>query len=123
MFLFNAVLNETNLTGVDLSDAAPPVIADLDIKILNALNAGGTLDMDNWQTGEKAFSRGGWAIHLAGEAGTRLETTFGAHVAAGLIYAAAYPQMRVPDFYASNADALHDMQRRAAAGPPVHRLT
>jgi hypothetical protein len=69
--------------------------------------------MTNWHTCETAHCRAGWAIHLAGGFGYGLEYAFGPSLAGALIYARAYPGMKVPDFHASNEDALADIEARA----------
>lgn len=63
--------------------------------------------MSFWQT-----CRAGLAISLAGEEGAALERAHGALLAGALIYfsSAGY----VPDFYASNEDALSDIKAHAA---------
>ncbi len=55
---------------------------------------------------------------LAGRAGQELEAKIGTANAAYLIYAASDSARPVVDFYASNAAALSDMQRRAIGGAP-----
>jgi hypothetical protein len=55
--------------------------------------------------------RAGWAIHLAGDAGYALEKQMGAPAAGALIYHASAGY--VPDFYATNDDALADMRARS----------
>lgn len=55
-------------------------------------------------------------ITLAGKKGSALEKAVGPSVAAALIYFKSDPTLeRVPDFYASNEDALADMKRLAEA--------
>ena len=104
-----------------------PVIKNLDASILDAVEAGGVLDMGNWH-GEEIGSdglyipvrqqicgtthcRAGWAIHLAGEAGIALQEAMGADSAGACIYLASTGS--VPDFFASNKEAMEDMRRRA----------
>lgn len=88
-----------------------PVVPDLDAAILAAIDAGGALDMREWHTCETTHCRAGWAITLGGEQGAALEKLCGAWLAGALIYqrSAGY----VPDFLASDDDALADMRSRA----------
>ena len=59
--------------------------------------------------------RAGWAIHLAGEDGYALEDAVGPSLAGALIIQASCPWIeKVPDFTASNDDALADIKARAA---------
>ena len=69
--------------------------------------------MDRWHTCETTHCRAGWAIALAGDAGAALEKTLGSGGAGALIYAKAYPDLRIPNFYTSNELALEDIRSRA----------
>jgi uncharacterized protein YjbI with pentapeptide repeats len=90
-----------------------PVVTDLDRKILDALAAGGSLEMGAWHSCETTHCRAGWAIHLAGKAGYDLERRLGNSALAGrAIYRASTG--RSPHFYATNERALQDIQRCAA---------
>ena len=111
--LIGANLTGANLTGADLTWANIPKIERLHSKILEAINAGGKLEMDNWHTCETTHCRSGWAIQLAGELGKRLEESVGSNAAGALIFAASYPDQNVPDFYATNEDAMADIERCA----------
>jgi hypothetical protein len=42
-----------------------------------------------------------------------MEGLIGAPAAGALLYARAYPGMKVPDFYCSNEEALKDIKARA----------
>ena len=106
-------LSDSNLSGSDLSGI--PVIPNIDRTILSAVEGGGTLEMGNWHTCGTTHCRGGWAVHLAGEAGAALEKRIGTPAAAALIYAASRPNMALPDFYASNSEALADIRACAEA--------
>ena len=73
--------------------------------------------MDQWHSCESAHCRAGWAITLAGRAGKALEERLGTNAAAALIYMASDPCLEhVPDWYATNEDALEDMARLAGVG-------
>jgi hypothetical protein len=105
-----------DLSGADLSWAvlgSIPVVPALDARILAAIEAGGGLETAAWHTCETTHCRAGWAIRLAGAAGEALEEALGAAVAGTFIYAASRPGLPIPDFYASNADALADLRMSA----------
>ena len=53
----------------------------------------------------------GWAITVAGEQGAELERECGAWLAGALIYQAAYPAERIPDFLnQSTEEARRDIE-------------
>jgi uncharacterized protein YjbI with pentapeptide repeats len=114
--LANANLSAANLRaayfcGADLSGIkyeGVPVVPKLDAQILERIESGqGELDMGNWHTCETAHCRAGWAVTLAGEAGRALEAKIGTAAAGALIYHRSTG--RIPDFYASDEDALADI--------------
>jgi hypothetical protein len=112
--LHGAILRYANLTDANLTDAKglpKVVVKDLDTKILQAIDSGGTLSMSAWHTCETTHCRAGWAITLAGKRGKKLEENFGPQVAGTLIYLASTG--RVPDFFASDADAMCSIRRAA----------
>ncbi len=114
--LIGADLRDADLRDADLRDADlpyAPKIENLDAKILTAIDNGGALNMATWHTCETTHCRAGWAIHLAGEAGKVLESLLGPRAAGALIYNASTG--RVPDFFASDGDALADI-RACAVG-------
>jgi len=105
-----------DLSGADLSRAVlgdVPVVPAIDARILAAIDAGGHLETAAWHTCETTHCRAGWAIKLAGPAGEALEEALGAAIAGTFIYAASRPGMPIPDFYASNSDALADLRLAA----------
>ena len=115
--LTGAELRCANMTGFVLTGAAltgVPVVPGLDAAILRAIKAGGRFDMHAWHGCQTAHCRGGWAIALAGKAGIKLEVEVGSAVAAALIYAASRPNKPIPDFYATDDDAMADIERCAA---------
>jgi uncharacterized protein YjbI with pentapeptide repeats len=112
--LTGADLIGADLSGADLPEA--PLVSNLDGQILAAIAAGGALDMASWHACGTTHCRAGWAITLAGEAGRELEHRLGPNVAGALIYARAYPDLPVPDFFATNEAALADIQTRAVRG-------
>ncbi|HXI72320.1 MAG TPA: pentapeptide repeat-containing protein, partial [Verrucomicrobiae bacterium] len=116
--LSGAVLRDADLSGAVLSGAVLPYIPkidDLDGKILSAINTDGcSLNMRDWHTCETTHCRAGWAIHLSGAVGKTLESIYGPSVAGAFIYATCYPGMKIPNFTASNDEALADIKARAA---------
>lgn len=94
-----------------------PVVFMLDAKVLAAIQAAKAkgfrgLSMANWHTCMTMHCRAGWAIALAGDDGRELEALVGPATAGGLIYRASTG--RVPNFYATNDEALADIERCAA---------
>ena len=121
--LGSAYLGGADLRGANLRGAKgiPPVpkIENLDGKILDAIEAGGELDMKSWHGPEDHWCgtthcRAGWAIHEAGKAGKKLQDAVGPEAAGALIYHAAYPDLPTPDFHASDKAALDDIRKRAS---------
>lgn len=96
---------------------------NLDAKILVAISNGKprlgvnyppylpSLEMSRWHACKTTHCRAGWAIALAGRRGYALERKRGPSVAGALIYHASTG--RIPEFYASNEDALADIQKCA----------
>ena len=118
--LNGARLNGARLIGVNLDKAnlgaGVPVIPDVHRVVYEAASVPGALDMEQWHCGT-AHCRAGWIVTLAGEAGMHLEERMGTAAAAAAIYLASDPHIgRMPDFYASNDEALADMQARARDG-------
>ena len=77
---------------------------------MSALNA---LDMRNWHSCQTTHCRGGWVVHLAGEAGYALERFHNPPLAAQLIYEASGFKINPGRFYDGDDDALADMKRLA----------
>ena len=115
-YLRDADLSEANLAKALLPPGVP-IVPDIDKAILAEIEAGGELRMMDWHYCETAHCRAGWAIHLAGEAGSRLEKEIGPCAAGALIYAASRPDKPVPDFYAPDDEALEDLRQCANATP------
>ena len=115
--LAHASLAGVSFTGASLNRATlpdgVPVIGDIDAAILAAIGEDASgLDMKDWHCGT-THCRAGWPVKLAGEAGAKLERRFGTGPAGALIYAASRPGMPVPNFFATNADALADLRKCA----------
>lgn len=118
----SAILSEADLTG---AIGLPPVprIEHLDAKIVERLGIEGdwALDMTSWHDNcGTTHCRGGWAIVIAMEeypalALDRAERTLGSSVLAALLYHAATG--RVPDFHATEHEAMEDMREAAAKDP------
>jgi hypothetical protein len=110
--LGSANLGSANLRGAKYESV--PRVPKLDAKILKLIESGeGSLDMSQWHSCETTHCRAGWAVHLAGKDGYELERKLCSTAAAGaLIYHRSTG--RVPDFYASNEDALADLVACAA---------
>jgi uncharacterized protein YjbI with pentapeptide repeats len=94
--------------------ADTPVVPNIHKSIYAAARAQGALDMRTWHTCETTHCRAGWAVTLAGSASAALEEKIGTAPAATLIYLASDPHLnRIPDFFASDEDAMADMKRLA----------
>ncbi len=123
--LRGADLSGANLRSANLMDASLelsqfdnisniPIIRDIHKKVYEAASNPGALEMSDWHTCETTHCRAGWVVSLAGDAGAELEILYGTSMAATLIYLRSDPNLkRVPDFHASNEEALADMKRMA----------
>ena len=122
--LGGANLGGANLAGANLAgalkieDAEIPIIAKIDAAIMAAIDHGGKLDMGCWH-GPEGFCgtthcRAGWAVHLAGESGRKLENRFGTQRAAAMIYRKSRPGQPAPWFFASTEKAMADIRKCAA---------
>jgi hypothetical protein len=122
-----AKLNNIDFRGVDLSDidfsgaklsninysgVKVPVVKNLHKKILEQIKTGkGSLEMNTWHTCETTHCRAGWAIHLAGKKGYALAMVATSELAGALIHLVSCPFLeRAPNFYATNEDALADIE-------------
>lgn len=112
--LRGADLTCTKLTGVELSGANladcvglpdAPSVPDIKAKILGA----GKINMAYWHTCETTHCLAGWAVHLAGDAGSALEEQLGASAAGALIFHASIGE--VPDFYSSDEEAIEWLRK------------
>ena len=127
--LVRASLDGARLAGANLS-GAPFAVPHLDAKILGLIEANekaiaadpklrgkNALRMAEWHTCGMSHCRGGYAVMAAGEAGRTLEFTVGVATAANLIYAASRPKQPIPNFFASDEQAMADIKACAAADP------
>ena len=115
--------------GIDR--AASFVVPNIDAAILAAIESDQSqgLDMTGWhgQTCDETnwckttHCRAGYAICLAGKAGFDLERKFGSLTAGQMIYAVSRPDQPLPDFYASDEDAIEDIKRCAGINAFWHR--
>lgn len=90
-----------------------PYIENLDAKILNDINNHGYhLEMGSWHTCETTHCRAGFAEVYGGDQAKELVKYFGHWLTGGMIYwrSSGY----IPDFYASNEDAMRDIIEKAA---------
>ncbi len=105
-------------------------VPDIDAAILALITAENSkgLDMSSWHGDEKCdetnwcsttHCRAGFAICLAGAPGWALRKKYGDEMAGRMIYAVSRPDMPLPDFHATNKDALEDMRRCAGVGEAV----
>jgi hypothetical protein len=79
-----------------------------------AVQAPEALDMGSWHTCDTTHCRAGWVVHLAGEAGRKLEDHTSTQFAAMQIYKAS-SDIRVspPRFFETNEVAMADIKRCA----------
>lgn len=91
-----------------------PKIENIHQKIYEAVQKPKALDMSDWHTCETTHCRAGWAVHLAGEDGKKLEEATSTVFAAMQIYKAS-SEIRVwpTKFYGTNQDAMKDIKRCA----------
>jgi uncharacterized protein YjbI with pentapeptide repeats len=110
--LRGAHLQEANLQGANLEGMYDvPIIPNIHQAVAAACDVPGALNMSAWHTCSTTHCRAGWVVVLAGVAGKALEDKIGTNAAAALIYQASDPAMkRVPNWLASNEDALADIR-------------
>jgi len=111
--LSDAVLSGADLRVANLRDAVIPIVENLHQRILaDVEQRPESFNMRTWHNEcGTSHCRAGWAIHLAGAAGYALEERLGAPAAGALITLASCPFLeRVPNFYATNEEALADIR-------------
>ena len=71
--------------------------------------------MGDWHTCNTTHCRAGWAVHLAGEDGYKLEKKTNTLFAANQILKKSSPNIRVsfPEIFKSNEEAMKDIRRCA----------
>jgi len=99
--------------GAPLGQPPIPKIENINARVLEAVSAPKALDMGNWHTCNTTHCRGGWVVHLAGEAGYALERFHDTELAAQLIYRESGSPINPGRFYDSNDDAMADIKRMA----------
>ena len=101
---------------------APFRVENLDKKMWDILKDSPTkLRMDYWHGDpcnetnwcNTTHCRAGYAICLAGVEGFKLEEKYGAEMAGRIIYAVSNPDKELPYFFASDAEALADIEKMA----------
>jgi hypothetical protein len=120
--LSGADMRGANLSGADMRGAdliganlreCPVKIPDIHKAVYEAASQPNALDMGTWHCGT-SHCRAGWVVTLAGEGGKALEYAMGTPAAATAIYLASDPNLeKVPNFYATNDEAMADMKRLA----------
>lgn len=115
--LGNATVNQDGVVvGATYLGVPIPAVKSIDSKILNKIgNRPDGLEMVSWHTCDTTHCRGGWAIHLAGTAGLRLENRSSQGDAAAMIYAMSRPGKDIPDFYTDNDAAMESIIADAAS--------
>jgi len=109
--LRGAYLSSANLSGARGIPDSVPTIPNIDATILAAVEQeGNSLDMSAWHSCETTHCRAGWAVVLAGQSGKLLEDLYGTNAAAALIYAKSRPDKPVPNWLASDEDAMADLR-------------
>ncbi len=109
--------------GIDPTKA-PYKVDNIDAKILDQIEKepkkfdmsswhGTSCDESNWCN--TTHCRAGYAICLAGKAGFELERKYGSETAGQMIYAVSRPDKELPNFQASNKDALDDIKQGATS--------
>ena len=90
-----------------------PAIADIHRKVYESASKPDALAMDSWHSCETTHCRAGWVVHLAGEAGYKLERQTSPQFAAQQIYKASGYEISPVRFFDSNEAALEDMRTLA----------
>lgn len=94
-----------------------PVIENIHQKVLEVVTHNGNkLEMSDWHLCDTTHCRAGWVVHLAGEAGRKLEQMTSTPFAAMQIYHKSNPTVPVSPvrFYEDNKKAMADIERCAA---------
>ena len=91
-----------------------PIIENIHQKVFEAASQPKALDMTDWHTCDTMHCRAGWVVHLAGEAGAKLERQTSTLFAAMQIYkVSSKVEVSPVRFYEDNATALEDMKKCA----------
>jgi hypothetical protein len=120
--LRGGTVTDCTVTNCNVTGGTPqiPIITQIHQRVYHAAISEGAFDMMTWGPEEytpeceTTRCRAGLVVHLAGQAGYALKSICGWQGAAWLIYKTSDPTIeRVPDFFASNDDAMADMKRLA----------
>lgn len=114
--LFDANLSEAKIKGAKFDFDKVPVIPEIHRTLASVFeDPNKTLDMSGWHYNcNTTHCRAGWITTLAGHAGAVLELMIGPNAAAALIYAKSDPELeQIPDWFASDEDAMADIKRMA----------
>ena len=106
----------------DCSEMAPqkivapvPVIPEIHKAVYAACSQPEALDMSDWHTCDTTHCRAGWVVHLAGEAGRKLEAQTTTLFAAQQIYRASGYDISPCRFFDTNQETIDDMRKLAEA--------
>lgn len=106
-------VNERRKGAPDVGSLFVPSIPNIHRKIYDAASQPDALDMRRVHKCETTHCRAGWTVHLAGEAGYKLEYQTTPLFAAMQIYRASGHRISRGKFFASDAKALEDMKKLA----------
>jgi hypothetical protein len=95
-----------------------PIIPNIHKAVYAAVTATpDSLNMADWHSCDTTHCRGGWVVHLAGEAGKKLEQATSTLFAAQQIYKASGHSISPVRFFDNNEDAMADMKKLAEQEP------
>ena len=92
-----------------------PAIPDIHKAIYAAVSQPDALNMEDWHSCDTTHCRAGWAVHLAGEAGYKLERETSPVFAAMMIYKASGYEISPCRFFDKAPAAMEDMRKLAEA--------
>ena len=114
--LRGANLRRASLSDANLRGATLPHISTfpIDLEMARVIEQSPDLfNMSEWHSScGTTHCRAGWAVNLH-PTGLTLESIYGTSAAAGMIYAKCSVLAKVPDWHASNEDAIEDIRERA----------
>jgi hypothetical protein len=91
-----------------------PIIPNIHQAIAAAVSNPDAFGMGLWHTCETKHCRAGWVVHLAGEAGKKLEKlTSTSHAAVQIYHKSSSIAVSPPRFYETNEVAMADILRCA----------
>ena len=114
-------LTDASLARIEKMGGEVPRLEKPYTAILKAIGTDGcSLEMNQWHTCQTTHCLAGWTVHLAGQKGYDLEKRFktvfqnGTPEAATFILLKSRPKAPLPNFYASNDEAMAFIKARAA---------